>query len=225
MPPEPPRILCVDDQPEMLMLLEHFLSNHGFSVATSATSDEALRIAAGQQFEAAVLDYAMPGMNGEELAERLRELYPQMKLVLFTGSAQDLPESIFALVDATLSKSFPIGNLVTVLQKLTGLVQKERRAAKRYSIDATVSVVGTSETGIRTLDMSAGGICLNKRLNSRIGSELEIVVVTPSGELLLATIAEVRHMSGQRTGMALTHINQQQREAISAFCSGAEPVS
>jgi CheY-like chemotaxis protein len=224
MRPEPPRILCVDDQAEMLMLLEHFLSTNGFSVATSATSGEALRLAAREQFNAVVLDYAMPGMNGAELARRLRQLYPETKLVLFTGSAQDLPESIFSLVDATLSKSFPIGNLVAVLQKLTGFSRKERRREKRYPLAATVRVVGAQESEIPALDLSGGGIGLNKRLSRPVGSELEIAVVVHSGELLLATVAEVRHVSDQRTGLALTHINEQQREAIAAFCAGADPV-
>src|SRR5438874_8334058 len=87
-----PRLLCVDDQAELLLMLEHFLSSQGFSVATVNNGEEAIDLAASDRFDAVVLDYEMPGMNGEEVARRLKEFNPALPIVLFSACGTDLPE-------------------------------------------------------------------------------------------------------------------------------------
>src|SRR5437868_13611288 len=107
MPSLPPRILCVDDQEDFLVLLDHFLTANDFSVVATSSGSDALRFARHERFSAAVLDYSMPEMNGEELALKLRLIHPEMPIVLFSASSHDLPESVFAAVDLTVSKTFP----------------------------------------------------------------------------------------------------------------------
>ncbi|MFN7923456.1 MAG: response regulator [Bryobacteraceae bacterium] len=74
----------MEDESSLLGLLTRYLSRSGFEVVACATPDEAL--AAGGEFAAAVVDYSLPGMNGEELLARLRGAAPQLPAVLTSGA-------------------------------------------------------------------------------------------------------------------------------------------
>jgi CheY-like chemotaxis protein len=217
-----PRILCVDDQEDFLVLLDHFLTANDFSVVATAKGHEALRFASHERFAAAVLDYAMPEMNGEELAVKLRALNPQMPIVLFSASSHDLPESVFATVDLTVSKSFPISNLVTVLKRLTTPVRPERRSAARRGVNLQVRALGKEvDRGVmRAADLSGSGIGLNANLLLPVGAELDIAIFSDSDELLLTTRAEVRYTAPGRTGLAFRKISTRQQATLTELSSG-----
>lgn len=55
----------------------------------AAAADEAAAILDGQQIDAAILDYNMPGRNGLELAEEMRARFPKMPIALATANVQD----------------------------------------------------------------------------------------------------------------------------------------
>jgi CheY-like chemotaxis protein len=222
MPQEYPRILCVDDQEDFLVLLDHFLKANEFSVVATAKCKEALEFALQERFAAAVLDFSMPEMNGEELAIRLRAINPEMPIVLFSASSHDLPESVFSVVDLTVSKSFPISNLVTVLKRLTSPVRPERRSAARHRVNLQIRALGDDvESGVmKAADVSISGIGVSGNLLLPVGSELEIAILNDSDELLLTTGAEVRYAVPGRTGLAFRNVSERQRATISALCSG-----
>lgn len=67
-------ILVIDDQLEMLGLLDKMLSNEGFNVLCAQDASSALRIAYQHRPDAILLDVMMPGVDGFELCERLRDL-------------------------------------------------------------------------------------------------------------------------------------------------------
>ena len=54
-------------------------------VGAATTGEEALRVAADVPFDIAVVDYKMPGMNGVEVAARLKEIRPDCKVVVITA--------------------------------------------------------------------------------------------------------------------------------------------
>lgn len=67
------RVLCVDADAPTLTLRKTLLEAAGYSVLTAASGREALRIMDEKSdVDLVLLDYVMPGMNGDELAERLR---------------------------------------------------------------------------------------------------------------------------------------------------------
>ncbi len=82
----PSSILLVDDEEEILRLLRRRLSRHGYQVTTAAGSSLALVQLQEREFDVAILDYMMPGMNGLELAEHCRAHHPALKILILTGS-------------------------------------------------------------------------------------------------------------------------------------------
>ncbi len=82
-----PRILVVDDNPDVAASTSELLSLAGFEVETCHDGPSAL--AAAERFtpDACLLDIAMPGMDGYQLARELRERFPQRTPLLATMTA------------------------------------------------------------------------------------------------------------------------------------------
>ena len=80
----------VDDQEPYLRILRHYLTDDGHQVETAVDGREALEkfLAAdreGEGFELVITDKAMPGMNGEQLAEDVKAVAPGTAVILLTG--------------------------------------------------------------------------------------------------------------------------------------------
>ncbi|MFC7229650.1 response regulator [Salinirubellus salinus] len=80
-------VLHVDDDEALLDIVATFLerSNDRLRVATESDPDAALRRVETESFDCVLSDYEMPGMNGIELLERIRQTRPDLPVVLFTG--------------------------------------------------------------------------------------------------------------------------------------------
>ena len=78
-------ILVVDDQPEVRETIGLTLEDDGHRVEVADSAAAALALMAKRGFALAVVDFAMPGMNGAELIAAARPLYPAMKFLIVTG--------------------------------------------------------------------------------------------------------------------------------------------
>lgn len=97
-------ILCVDDDPSALELRKLLLGAAGYSVLTAGSGTEALEVLdKGANVDLALLDYMMPGMNGDELAEKLRRKHPGIPLVAVSAVGQ-LPQAFLNILDSRVQK-------------------------------------------------------------------------------------------------------------------------
>jgi len=83
------RILVVDDEPAMLRTVERVLGPH-YDVRTALTAGEALGTARSAGPQLAVLDVRMPDMDGFELANRLRDVCDDLRVIFMTGVIHEL---------------------------------------------------------------------------------------------------------------------------------------
>lgn len=92
------RVLCVDDEPDAALSLTTLLSMYGFVARAAHDGPSALVLAAQLRPTACVVDIRMPGMDGYELAGRLRELLgPGVVLVAVSGySGEEYAEAATA---------------------------------------------------------------------------------------------------------------------------------
>jgi two-component system alkaline phosphatase synthesis response regulator PhoP len=77
------KVLLVDDEPDILELLRYNLDREGLKVFTAQNGKDALRIARAEMPDLIVLDIMMPGMDGVEVCQRLRQA-PEFKNTLIT---------------------------------------------------------------------------------------------------------------------------------------------
>jgi CheY-like chemotaxis protein len=97
-------LLCVDDDFNTLMLRKLVLEAAGYSVRTADSGERALQaLERGMNVDLVLLDYLMPGMNGNELAMKLRERYPHLPLIAVSAVGQ-LPDSLLKTVNAHIQK-------------------------------------------------------------------------------------------------------------------------
>ena len=82
---ETDKVLLVDDEVEFVETLAERMRARGLHVNTAHSGIEALESVAKTTFDAIVLDLAMPGMDGLETLERLRETDPNVQIMLLTG--------------------------------------------------------------------------------------------------------------------------------------------
>ncbi len=108
-------ILLVDDEPEMRGVLREVLAPRAYAVLETGDPEEALRIAREHCGPIHVLlaDVVMPGLEGPELAERVRPLRPEMKILFM--SAYEVVHRL-KLRAVFLSKPFTVKELVTKLE-------------------------------------------------------------------------------------------------------------
>ncbi len=78
-------ILLVDDEEQFLKILSQRLEGRGMKVDTSTSGEEALKRVEGKDFDAIILDLAMPGMSGIETLQRIRSENPDVQIIMLTG--------------------------------------------------------------------------------------------------------------------------------------------
>ena len=97
-------VLCVDDDPETLRVRSLLLEAAGHKVTATTQGKVALHfVENGQQFDLVLLDYLMPEMDGEELAEKLHERNPDLRLVAVSAVGK-LPASFTRYTQAQIQK-------------------------------------------------------------------------------------------------------------------------
>ncbi len=79
------RVLVVDDDLQVRSFVGDLLSLEGHEPVLAASGDEALRILGRQEFDLVLTDWKMQGMNGVDLARRVRERKPLVPVVLMSG--------------------------------------------------------------------------------------------------------------------------------------------
>jgi signal transduction histidine kinase/CheY-like chemotaxis protein len=96
--PDAGSVLVVDDNHDAADSLGELLGAMGLGVQVAYSGEQALQAAAGRHFDVAVLDIGMPGMDGCELARRLRERpgLQALRLIALTGWGQDTDRARFA---------------------------------------------------------------------------------------------------------------------------------
>jgi len=81
-----PTVLLVDDNRDLLQFLERLMAESGWELMAAESASEARRIVAKRKPNAALLDYMLPDGNGVELAQQLKQIFPDLQVIMMTGS-------------------------------------------------------------------------------------------------------------------------------------------
>jgi len=125
-------ILCVDDETTGLSVRKMLLESRGYRVVTAENGPDALVLFSTEDIEAVVLDYSMPGMNGDIVAERMKELRPGLPIIILSAYV-DLPSATLAIVDKSITKGEPPPVLLDAISQLLDgnrKVQSKANSAK-----------------------------------------------------------------------------------------------
>jgi CheY-like chemotaxis protein len=116
-------ILCIDDHWNGLIGRKMLLEQNGYEVLEASGGDEGLKLFLSRNVDAVVVDYQMPGMNGDVVAEKIKRINSHVPIMLLSAYGP-LPKSKLRAVDSFLTKSQPPKILLSTLQGLLGDQQK-----------------------------------------------------------------------------------------------------
>ena len=116
------RVLVVDDIAENRELLLEFLDSMGFDVSEAGESTSALTLMDAWAPDLVILDYALPGMRGDELARRIRNNGNSCPIIMASASATPDTSQIALLAGVNYFLSKPIDQ-VELVQKIGELLQ------------------------------------------------------------------------------------------------------
>lgn len=113
-------ILCVDDDAAGLEARKELLEISGYEVLTAQSGEQGLGLFVSDPIDAVVLDYQMPGMNGDRVASQMKRVKPDVPILMLSGYTE-LPLNELSCVDAFLSKGESWSTVVSTLDRLLNL--------------------------------------------------------------------------------------------------------
>jgi CheY-like chemotaxis protein len=143
-----PLILCIDDNEEGLHLRKLVLETAGYSVLIAPDGARGLELFANNPVAGVVLDYAMPGMNGGEVAAEMRKLKPEVPIILLSGCVSEMPPDALGRVDQFIQKGSPVNSLTDALKQRVSAVATERKQPKRQELIARAEQIIEASRGV-----------------------------------------------------------------------------
>lgn len=198
----PHKVLLVDDESYVLESLRRLLEAYGFETITADTAERAMELLPACGAQVVVTDLSLPGENGIYLLRHVRELYPDLPVIVLTGVGT-VQSAVSAMKEGALDflpKPVEPAALVALLNRACShvdLVDEVRslRASVRNHLD-TPEIVGTS----------AGMQNVLKTVSVVARTEARVLILGESGtgkEL----IAHAIHTSSRRARKPLVRVN------------------
>jgi len=98
-------IFCIDDNENILQLHRALLESNGYKVLVALDGPSGIAITRSECVDAVVLDFTMPGMNGDQVALAIMKEQSKTPVVLCSGVLDEIPESLKWFADTVLSKT------------------------------------------------------------------------------------------------------------------------
>lgn len=128
------RVLLIDDEEEFLEMLTERLETRGLKVNSVTSGEEAVEQVEGTNYDAIVVDLAMPGIDGIETLKRIKAKSPDMEIIMLTGHAtvQNSVEAMKLGAEDLLEK--PV-DLDILLEKIGAAKHKRMLVLEKQSQD------------------------------------------------------------------------------------------
>ena len=130
------RVLVVDDETDIRALLRELLERAGHDVVEAPDGREGLRVFHSERPDLVLLDVSMPGLDGWQTLERIREL-SSVPVVMLTARAQEMDKvrGLRAGADDYVTKPFGRQELLARIERLLSRRRPEREAEAAYRDD------------------------------------------------------------------------------------------
>jgi len=165
------RVLVVDDNENARIILGDYLRQFSFEVDEAKSGDDALAImeSAERSFDLVLLDYMMPGRNGIQTAQKIREAETgsDIKLILVSALNQDeyMDDPGFELLDSYLSKPTNPSLLFDVIMEVFG---KKEAVVKK----ASAHQKNTDHPALDSLQGASILLVEDNKINQQVATEL-----------------------------------------------------
>ncbi len=158
-PPDAPTVLVVDDEPSNLTSIEKIFQKDGLRVKTAQSAREALEVLRQHRVDVVLTDLMMPAISGLELLKAIKQIAPDVEVVLMTAygtvetAVQAMREGAYDFVEKPLRRM----NIVKTARKAAerrSLTLENRQLRQELSVLTGREIIGTSPALRRVLDIA-----------------------------------------------------------------------
>jgi len=197
-----PSVLIVDDDPAMGEMLAAMLGDAGFETAVAGSAAQAVERVSANDFDVVLSDIKMPGGSGIDLVGRLRDLRPEMPVVLMTafGSLDSAVEAMRAGAFDYVTKPFKRDEILVVLERAA-----EHRALRDENKRLRAAVDRTKSMG----DLQGDSPAMREiyALVRRVADSSSSVLITGESGTGKEVVARTLHFSGSRRDAPFVPVN------------------
>lgn len=176
------RLLVVDDEPNLLRAVEAVLRGENFEITTARSGREALVAVAQSLPDLIVSDVRMPGMDGFQLARKLRASTHSalVPIVFLTAKdeTEDRIEGFQSGVNVYLTKPFEPDELVAVIKSVLARVERTRSTIARLVGSEEKETVFVRDEGLTEAEWRVAETVARGLSNKEIAEELNLSVRT-----------------------------------------------
>lgn len=150
------RILVVDDDASVTSVVKRGLAYDGFTVDTASSGQQGLAIARDHPPDLAILDVAMPGMDGYEVLTRLRSVDVHLPVLMLTAhdNTSDQVRGLESGADDYVVKPFLFEVLTARIKALLRRAEHDHPEVLRYANLALDTGTRQAQRGARTIDLT-----------------------------------------------------------------------
>ena len=154
-----PSILVIDDEAAIRESLEVLLTLEGYTVQMAVDGEQGLRALEQESFDLLLLDLALPGQSGLELLPQIKELRPDLPVIMITayGTVDNVVDAIRAGAENFVQKPWDNEKLLADIRSAVARhhaeeenLQLKRTLKQRYNF---ANIVGKSEVMLRVFDL------------------------------------------------------------------------
>jgi DNA-binding NtrC family response regulator len=197
-----PRLLIVDDDVELQGLLRARFDRLGMTVTVASSGEEALGKLTHVRCDVALLDLHLPGISGLDLLARLKEMQPEMEVILLTANSS-VETAVLAMKRGAydyLTKPFRLQELEVHIQKAFEKVQLARRekqwVCQLHNESPRHRLVGSSPAMRKVASL----------IEKVSGTESTVLIIGPSGSGK-EVVARAIHAGSPRRDRPMVTIN------------------
>ena len=141
------KILIVDDEPNICLILQAALERAGFAVSTTPSAEDAVKLISGQQYELIISDVMMPGMTGVELLKHLNETSQNIPVLLMTayGTIQGAVDAMRLGAVDYLTKPIDLEHLKKSVNFWIKTSQKTQQNSTKKTETKDLELIGESK--------------------------------------------------------------------------------
>ena len=177
------KILIVDDEREIADLIEMYLQNENYAVYKSYTAQGALDYVKTEEFDLAILDVMLPGVDGFQICKKIREKYTYPIIMLTARDGE---------VDTITGLTLGADDYVTKPFKPLALMARVKAQLRRYKKYSGLSELADSEPR-KTIITTNNGLVLNISAHTCILNDVPLSL-TPTEFKILQTLYEKKGM-------------------------------
>jgi DNA-binding response OmpR family regulator len=219
-----PRLLLVDDDRDVLMLMRELLDKAGFDVDTADSGRAAIQKVEASRPTLMTLDLMMPDVDGWGVLAHLRRIPAPPAVIVVTGHPESVgPFSVMASVAAYIVKPFTAADLVTICRIVAAgrtprapEGEDQRRERRRmFVVAAKIVVPGTGAfANGHIVELTPTGLRADVDLDIEPGRTIEISFMLPGYKNPTRAKGVVRWRQGRSAGLELIDLDPAQAQRL-----------